>query len=171
MFVRIADTPYHGSGKPRLKSAFSAVALVCLLGLVAGGCAMSMELGSLFGKDDDAKTTDKSDARDVTASLQLVSTRSESSMTSTDWSLATIALREALAKNEDGMSVPWLNPNTGTRGTVTPIASAYVQAGSACRNFLASRVGDGQEGWFEGTACRGHAGQWDVRSTRALNNR
>jgi surface antigen len=171
MFVRIADTPYHGSGKPRRKSAFSAVALVCLLGVVAGGCAMSMELGSLFGKDDDAKTTDKNDARDVTASLQLVSTRSESSMTSTDWSLATIALREALAKGEDGMSVPWLNPHTGTRGTVTPIASAYVQAGSACRNFLASRVGDGQEGWFEGTACRGHAGQWDVRSKRALNNR
>jgi surface antigen len=171
MFVRIADTPYHGSGKPRRKPAFSAVALVCLLGLAAGGCAMSMELGSLFGKDDDAKTTDKSDVRDVTASLQLVSTRSESGMTSIDWSLATIALREALAKSEDGMSVPWLNPNTGTRGTVTPIASAYVQAGSACRNFLASRVGDGQEGWFEGTACRGHAGQWDVRSTRALNNR
>jgi surface antigen len=170
MFVRIADTPYHGSGKPRRKPAFSAVALVCLIGVAAGGCSMSMELGSVFGKDDDTKAPDKSDARDVTASLQLVSTRSES-MTSTDWSLATIALREALAKGDDGMSVPWLNPNTGTRGTVTPIASAYVRAGSACRNFLASRVGDGQEGWFEGTACRGHAGQWDVRSTRALNNR
>ena len=171
MFVRIADTPYHGSGKPRRKPALSAVALFCLLGLTACGCSMSMELGSLFGKDDDAKATDKSDPRDVTASLQLVSTRSENSMTSTDWSLATIALREALANSEDGMSVPWLNPNTGTRGTVTPIASAYVQRGSACRNFLTSRVGDGQEGWFEGTACRGHAGQWDVRSTRALNNR
>jgi surface antigen len=168
MFVRIADTPYHGSGKPRRKPASSAVALVCLIGLVAGGCSMSMELGSLFGRDDDAKATDKSE---VTASLQLVSARTENSMTSTDWSLATIALREALAKNEDGMSIPWLNPNTGTRGTVTPIASAYVRAGSACRNFLASRVGDGQEGWFEGTACRGHAGQWDVRSTRVLANR
>jgi surface antigen len=171
MSVRIADTPYHGSRKPRRRPATSAAAFICLLCFTVGGCAMSMELGSLFGKDDDAKTVGKTDARDVTASLQLVSTRSESGMTSTDWSLATIALREALAKNEDSMSVPWLNPNSGSRGTVTPIASAYVQAGSACRNFLASRVGDGQEGWFEGTACRGHAGQWDVRSTRALSNR
>ena len=170
--MRITDTPpYHGSGKPRGKPVATAAAVVCLLSLAVGGCAMSMELGSLFGRDDDTKTSAKSDARDVTASLQLVSTRSESSMTSVDWSLATIALREALAKSEDGMSVPWLNPNSGTRGTVTPIASAYVQAGSACRNFLASRIGDGQEGWFEGTACRGHAGQWDVRSTRPLNNR
>jgi surface antigen len=140
-----------------------------MLGFAVGGCSMSMEIGSLFGKDDDAKSSAK--GAEVTASLQLQAARSESEMTSTDWSLATIALREALANREDGTSIPWANPNTGTRGTVTPIASAYVRAGSACRNFLASRIGDGHEGWFEGTACRGHAGQWDVRSTRVLANR
>jgi surface antigen len=142
-----------------------------MLGLAVGGCSMSMELGSLFGKEDEVKSISRGGTSDVTDSMQLQSTRSESAMTSTDWSLATIALREALAKSEDGTSIPWTNPHTGTRGTVTPIASAYVRAGSACRNFLASRIGDGHEGWFEGTACRGHAGQWDVRSTRVLANR
>jgi surface antigen len=132
---------------------------------------MSMELGSFFSKDEDTKIANEGDHRDVTGSLQLQSAstgQADKGMTSTDWSLATAALREALGKSEDGASIPWQNATTGTRGTVTPVASAYVQEGSACRNFLASRVGNGHEGWFEGKACRGHAGQWDVRSTRPL---
>ena len=132
---------------------------------------MSWELGSLFGKDDDTPTASKESPRDVTGALQLASARSEGVMTAADWSLASVAVREALSKSEDGTSIPWTNAATGTRGTVTPIASAYVQQGSACRTFLGSRVGEGKEGWFEGTACRGHAGEWNVRSTRPLNNR
>jgi surface antigen len=132
---------------------------------------MSWELGSLFGKDDDIPTSEKGSSREVTGAVQLQSARVEGAMTGADWSLATVAVREALSRNEDGTSIPWTNPATGTRGTVTPVASAYVQEGSACRTFLASRVGEGKEGWFEGTACRGHAGEWNVRSTRPLNNR
>jgi surface antigen len=133
---------------------------------------MTVELGSLFGKDDDAKVADHGDQRDITGSLQLQSAstgRASTGMSASDWSLATAALREALGQSEDGTSIPWQNPVTGARGTVTPVAAAYVQEGSACRNFLASHVGHGQEGWFEGKACRGHAGEWNVRSTRPLN--
>jgi surface antigen len=171
--VRITDAPpYHGSGEPRRAAGPAIIGFACLIGLLAAGCSMSMELGSLFGKGDDAKAAEKGDDRDVTGSLQLQPSheaRADNGMTSGDWSLATAALREALGNREEGASVPWQNPITGARGTVTPVASAYLQEGSACRNFLASHVGKGREGWFEGKACRGHAGQWDVRSTRPLN--
>ena len=80
-----------------------------------------------------------------------------------------MALREALGKQEEGSSIPWQNPATGSRGTVTPVASAFVKDGFACRNFLASHVGAGHEHWFEGTACRVHRGEWDIRSTRPLD--
>jgi surface antigen len=133
---------------------------------------MSMQLDSLFsGKDEEIKTADKGDPRDVTGSLPLQPARSSGSsegMTKVDWTLATAALREALTKNEAGASVPWQNPTTGVHGTVTPVAAAYVQNGFACRNFLASHTGSGREGWLEGTACRIHRGEWEVRTARPL---
>ncbi|MEX0590745.1 MAG: RT0821/Lpp0805 family surface protein [Xanthobacteraceae bacterium] len=133
---------------------------------------MSMQLDSLFsGKDDEPKTADKDDPRDVTGSLPLQSARSASpneGMTKADWTFATAALREALTRNEEGASIPWQNPTTGARGSVTPVAAAYVRDGFACRNFLASHIGKANEGWFEGTACRVHRGEWDVHSTRPL---
>jgi surface antigen len=89
-------------------------------------------------------------------------------MTKADWTFATASLREALTKNEDGASIPWQNPTTGARGTVTPVAAAFVQDGFACRNFIASHLGGGREGWFEGTACRVHRGEWEVRTARPL---
>jgi surface antigen len=130
---------------------------------------MSMQLDSLFADKDEAKFADKGDPRDVTGSLPLQSTRgSNSAMSAADWTLATAALREALGKEDEGLSVPWQNPTTGARGTVTPVASSFVQEGFTCRNFLASHVGRSREGWFQGTACRVHRGEWDVRSTRPL---
>jgi surface antigen len=128
-----------------------------------------MQLDSLFSNKDKAKLVEKGDPRDVTGSLPLQSTRaSGDGMSATDWGLATAALREALGKEEEGISVPWQNPSTGVRGTVTPVASAFVQEGFTCRNFLASHIGGSREGWFQGTACRVHRGEWDVRTTRPL---
>ena len=136
---------------------------------------MSFPLASLLpGGGDDTRASskgDKGDKSDITGSLPLQPAAAGSTtdgMTSVDWSLATTALREALNRKEDAASIPWQNPATDARGTVTPIASAYVQDGFACRNFLVSHVRNGHETWFEGTACRIHRGSWDVRSTRPL---
>ncbi len=133
---------------------------------------MSFPLASLLpGGGDDARASAKGDKSDITGSLTLqpaAAGNASEDMTTVDWSLATAALREALNRKEDAASIPWQNPTTGARGTVTPIASAYVQDGFACRNFLASHVRNGRETWFEGTACRVHRGDWDVRSTRPL---
>jgi surface antigen len=136
---------------------------------------MSFPLASLIpGMGDDGRVSAKDnrgDKGDITGSLSLQPAAAASTsegMTSVDWSLATAALREALNRKQDAASIPWQNPTTGARGTVTPIAAAYIQEGFACRNFLASHVRSGRETWFEGTACRVHRGEWDVRSSRPL---
>ena len=59
-------------------------------------------------------------------------------------------------------------PQTGARGTVTPIATAYNQDGFVCRDFLASYVKNSTESWMRGEACRQHKGRWEVRSSQAL---
>ena len=62
--------------------------------------------------------------------------------------------------------MPWENPSTGARGTVTPLATAYNQDGATCRDFLASYVKDGSESWLQGEACRAARGKWEVRKMR-----
>lgn len=165
-------TAYHGSGAASRPRRAALLVLTGLLGLAAGGCSMSMQLESLFSdKDEATRIAEKGDARDITGSLPMQATRRDGragAMTAADWTFATAALREALDKSGDGASAPWQNPTTGARGTVTPVASAYAQDGFTCRNFLASQIGNGQEGWFEGTACRSERGKWDIRTTRPL---
>jgi surface antigen len=130
---------------------------------------MSFPLGSFLTDKSDEETVAKSEVTGSTpARSASKNSASSEKINPSDWSLATVALQEALAKAEEGASVPWQNPSTGARGTVTPVANAFVQEGFACRNFLASHVGNGNERWFEGTACRVHRGEWDVRSTRPL---
>jgi surface antigen len=127
---------------------------------MASACSMSMQLEDFFSRKDE---TEKSE---VTGSIA-PKTKSGAEISPADWNLAAAALREALGQLEDGASIPWSNPNTGSRGTVTPVAAAFVQDGFACRNFLASHVAE-RESWFEGTACRIHRGEWEIRNRRPL---
>lgn len=164
--------PYHGSGGANLFCRFSASSGVLLAVLIAAGCSMSMPIASLIpGAEEKVLASADADKRDITGSLPLQPPADGSAsggMTPVDWSLAATALREALNRSDDATSILWQNPTSGARGTVTPIAAAYVQDGFPCRNFLASHVHAGREIWFEGTACRVHRGQWDIRSTRPL---
>ncbi len=73
-----------------------------------------------------------------------------------------------VSRSDQGASVPWENPRTGARGTVSPIADAYTQDGFQCRDFLASYIRDGAESWLQGDACRIHQGKWTVRKMRPL---
>lgn len=128
------------------------------IGVSAGGCSTSYQLGSLFGKDDDkpAHTGAVSQgARSANASAKLPS--------DSDLALAKAAATDVLTRGGKDASAPWENPQTGARGTVTPIAAAYDQDGAVCRDFLASFVRDGSESWLQGEACRAGRGQWEVR--------
>ena len=84
-----------------------------------------------------------------------------------DLAYARAAASEVLRRGGNGVSQPWENPETGARGTVTPIASAYDLDGFTCQDFLASyvRVGSGED-WMRGEACRIHKGNWEVRSLK-----
>ena len=55
---------------------------------------------------------------------------------------------------------------SGARGTVTPIASAYVQGGLTCQDFLASYVNGSANPRLQGEACKQSKGGWEVRSLK-----
>ena len=83
-----------------------------------------------------------------------------------DLAVARAAASEMLGKGGKTASVPWENPRTGARGTITPLASAYSQDGLICHDFLASYVRDGIASWLEGEACRATPGRWEVRKLK-----
>jgi len=135
------------------------VALALALGLAAGGCSMSYQFDSLFAKASDKEATGSINpppGAKPTAELppegDLVYTRA--------------AVTEVFNRGGKDASVPWENPQTGARGTVTPIATAYNQAGAVCQDFLASYVRGSLESWLRGEACREPKGKWEVRSLK-----
>jgi surface antigen len=134
---------------------------VVLAGVALGGC--SYQLGALAGKEK-AKP-------ELTASVTPASAPAASATNKPpegDLILAKAAAADMLTKGRKDASVPWENPRTGARGTVTPLASAYSQDGFQCHDFLASYVKGEQESWYQGGACRVHGGRWQVRDIRPL---
>jgi len=72
-----------------------------------------------------------------------------------------------LTKGGKDSSQPWLNPETGARGSVTPLAQAYsADDGRTCRDFLASYVNGKTESWLQGAACHGGSGRWEIHTLK-----
>jgi surface antigen len=130
-----------------------------ILALMSGGCSMSYKLDSFFGKKEDEKPV-------VTGSIAPAA--QAALPPEGDLAIAKAAAAEVVSTGAKDASQPWENPQTGARGTVTPIADAYTQDGFLCRDFLASYVRDGSEAWLQGDACRVHKGKWTVRNLRPL---
>jgi surface antigen len=160
---------YSGTGLPRLCRGAAAVLVTGLLALSAGGCSFSYQLGSLFGKSDSAKTN--SDNRITTGVLRPPAMAVSNPVVppEADLAYARAAANVVLSRKGQGASQPWQNPQTGARGTVTALASAYTQGGFTCRDFLASYVKGASQSWLQGEACRVQPGQWKVRSLKPWN--
>lgn len=142
-------------GAPRLRAA-----AVLALGLACGGCTLSWQLDTLFGKDTGEPMT--------TASVLSPSGAIAVDALPPEYDLAftRAATKEVLARGGKDSSLPWENPKTGARGTVTPIATAYTQNGMTCRDFLASYVFSGIESWLKGEACKADRGDWEIRNLK-----
>ena len=122
---------------------------------------MSYQLDSLFGSSSD-----------ITGSIKPPpGTQSAKQLPpDDDLAYARAAISELFRRGKKYASLPWENPNTGARGTVTPIASAYHQDGETCRDFLASYVKGSDQSWLQGEACKHTTGVWKVRSMKPWKN-
>jgi hypothetical protein len=125
-----------------------------LIGVGSGGCSLSRSDGA-FAKMDDSE---------VTGSIVPASTPVP---TDSDLAFARNAASDVLTKGDKDSSQPWENPETGARGSVTPLAQAYSSDGHTCRDFLASYVNGRSESWLQGAACQtGHEGRWEIHTLK-----
>ena len=126
-----------------------------LIGLGAGGCSMSRTDTNAYAKADDG---------DLTGSI----TRpKDAAPTETDLAFARNAASDVLTKGDRDSSQPWHNPETGARGSVTPLAQAYASDdGRTCRDFLASWVSGRTENWLQGSGCHSGNGRWEIHTLK-----
>jgi surface antigen len=137
--------------------------LALVLAVPAAGCSFSYQLGSLFGDDDKADHTSSIAPKVLATPLP---EPTGAGVPEADLAYARAAAVDVVSRHGKTQSAPWENPQTGARGTVTPIAQAYASDGTTCRDFLASYVRQGSEAWLQGAACRGERGKWEVRNLR-----
>jgi hypothetical protein len=132
--------------------------LLCGGVLIAAGCRG--KLPAMSSKDDDKPVRTGS-------ILNPPSPEGSGLPPASDLAYAKVVAAEVMDQDSQDASLPWENPASGARGTVTPIATAYRVEGELCRDFIASYVADGSESWMQGEACRADKGQWEVRRLRA----
>jgi surface antigen len=147
--------------RQRLSRALSLAAVVAAA-LGVGGCSMSYQLESYFADKNATGSINKT----ATGSINTVSASAVVMPPPHDLAFAKAAATEVLRRGEKDASLDWENPETGARGTVTPIASAYTQDGQTCRDFLASYVKAEVQSWLQGEACQEARGAWQVRALK-----
>jgi hypothetical protein len=140
-------------------------ALPCLilaaLALPAGACSTTYQLGGLSSADDSPKYTG-------TTTPPAEEKKAPSILAGGDLAAAKAVVARLFTFERKDLALPWENPSTGARGTVTPLASAYTQDGYTCHDFLASYIKDAAESWYQGGACRIKNGKWEVREMKPL---
>jgi len=133
---------------------------IAAMGCAVAGCSANVKLPAMFGKDDEKPTHTGS-------ILNPPSPEGTGLPPASDLAYAKVAATEVVSLDSEDASLPWENPASGARGTVTPLTQAYRIDGEVCRDFLASYVYDGSESWFQGEACRETKGKWEVRRMKA----
>jgi len=129
------------------------VMTLILIGIGSSGCAMS-HIDSAFARMGD---------QGATGSIGFAR-NSAPAPTASDLAFARNAASDVLAKGDKDSSQHWENPETGARGSVTPLAQAYSSEGRTCRTFLASYVNGHSESWLQGAACRSGRGRWEIHT-------
>ena len=124
-----------------------------LIGVGAGGCSMS-RTDSAFAKMDGHEATGSIGGAQAGGPAP----------TESDLAFARNAASDVLTKGDKDSSQPWENPQTGARGSVTPLAQAYSTDGRTCRDFLASYVNGRNESWLQGAACHSGDGRWEIHT-------
>lgn len=131
------------------------ITALVLVGIGTGGCSVS-RMDNSFAKL----------AEEVTGAIGPAAQANPAAPSETDLAFARNAASDVLTRGEKDASQPWENPETGARGSVTPLAQAYSSEGRTCRDFLASYVKGSYESWLQGAACQTGRGQWEIHTLK-----
>ncbi len=83
---------------------------------------------------------------------------------------AMAAMGTALDPQGSGASVHWDNPQSGAKGSFTPVGQAYPLDGKICRGFIAD-IEAGETGEkLKGSACRAKSADWALSEAKPVKS-
>lgn len=131
--------------------------MLAFLGVAMGGCSMSFPIASLVPEE----------GPEATGATQVKTTSPLSpELGPEDWRRAKGALTVGLDPQGNGSPVSWDNPDTGMRGTFTPVGQPFVKSDEICRAFLATVVTQTSNASLQGTGCRPSGGEWTIKGIK-----
>ncbi|MGH6819531.1 MAG: RT0821/Lpp0805 family surface protein [Methylocella sp.] len=139
--------------KPRARAARA-----CILGglpALLAGCSMALPISPLMSpgsKEDAAGAVPKSSLAGL--------------LDAEDWRRAKAALSTALDPQGNGSLVGWDNPDSGNKGSFTPVGKPFPLEAGICRVFLAEVDCKGDEHVMQGTACSDKRGEWTIAEAK-----
>lgn len=81
-------------------------------------------------------------------------------MADSDLDMAVATLQFTLESEPDGSAASWSNPQTGTRGSITPTRTYQTDSGHFCRRFTEVVVMGDRTATYDDAACRTEDGTW-----------
>jgi surface antigen len=154
----------HGVASARV--AFKRCALSALFALMAAGCSLTLpfeDRGSALQADPEVTGSIAPRApREPELQPGQLSPFSPQ-LDAEDWRRQRAALATALDPQGNGGNVRWDNPDSGARGSFSPVGNAFLIKHDICRIFIASVALKAPEQMFQGSACRNAPGEWLVR--------
>lgn len=123
-----------------------------------GGCsvAVPMSSSSALWKGPD----------DTTGSIRKAAPTLSRTLDAEDTRRAVAAMSTALDPQGSGASVNWDNPQSGARGSFTPVGQAYPLDGKVCRAFLADVAASDSQEKLQGAACREKSSEWALTEVK-----
>lgn len=103
---------------------------------------------------------------DVTGSISKQASPLSASLDAEDWRRAKGALAVALDPQGNGAAVDWSNPQSGAKGSITPVGDAYARDDRICRAFVAELGGSVAAPSRQGIGCRDSSGDWNVSDVK-----
>lgn len=143
---------------PQLPAA-SRAAAVLLAACALSGCSIAIPMSSSSAMWGGAP-------EDTTGSIPKPGLKLSRALDSEDLRRATAAMSTALDPQGSGASVNWDNPQSGAKGSFTPVGQAYPLDGKICRAFLADVAADETHEKLQGAACREKTAEWALMEVK-----
>lgn len=103
---------------------------------------------------------------DTTGSIPKTAPTLSRALDAEDVRRAGAAMSTALDPQGSGASVKWDNPQSGAKGSFTPVGQAYPLDGKVCRAFLAEVTANETQEKVQGAACREKSADWALTDVK-----
>jgi surface antigen len=126
------------------------------------GCSLAVPMAT----EPSAMWNSARGTADVTGAIPKPAPKLSHALDQEDDRRAIAAMSTALDPQGSGASVNWDNPQTGAKGSFTPVGQPYPLEGKICRAFQADiAVNETQES-LQGAACREKTAEWALTEVK-----